>query len=55
VVIYAALFVLPLQLVQFTGENTSWTKYVVGIVFPYVLTIPVAVVLYAVLALCGVL
>ena len=55
VVIYAALFVLPMQLMQFTGENTSWTKYVVGVVFPYVLTIPVGVALYAVLDLCGVL
>lgn len=55
VVVYAAIFVLPLQLIRFTGKRTGKAKYVVGVVLPFVLTIPVALVLYGVLAGFGVL
>lgn len=54
VVVYAALFVWPLQLISITGRYTGNLKYVVGVVLPFVLTIPVAVVLYLILALCGI-
>ncbi len=55
VVVYAALFVLPMQLIQFTGECTSRTKYMVGVVLPFLLTLPVALILYIVLSVVGVL
>ena len=55
VVVYAALFVLPMQLIQFTGEYTGRTKYVVGVVLPFLLTLPVALILYIVLSVVGVL
>jgi hypothetical protein len=51
VVVYAAIFVLPLQLITFTGKKTGKTKYIVGSVLPFVLTIPVAVLIYVVLTL----
>jgi hypothetical protein len=40
VVIYAALFVLPMQLIDFRGKNRSRTKYPVSVVLPFLLTIP---------------
>lgn len=49
VVVYAAIIVLPLQLITFTGDITSRQKYVVGSVLPFLLTIPVALGLYLVL------
>lgn len=46
IVVYAALFVLPMQLIDFTGKNNSWLKYPAGIMIPYLLTIPVVIGLY---------
>lgn len=47
VVIYAAIFILPMQLVNFQGENNNFMKYPVSILLPYILTIPAALLLYA--------
>ena len=55
VVVYAAIFVLPMQVITFTGKNTRRMKWVVGGVLPFALTIPVALVLYLVLSLFGIL
>ncbi|MBU7018929.1 MAG: hypothetical protein HXS44_15580 [Theionarchaea archaeon] len=55
VVIYAAIFVLPMQMIPFTGENTGKMKWAAGVLLPFMLTIPVALVLYLVLSLCGIL
>lgn len=54
VVIYAALFVLPMQLIRFTGERTGRMKYVVGVLLPFLLTLPVALILYILLSVVGV-
>ena len=54
VVVYAAIFALPLQLITFTGDITSRQKYVVGSVLPFLLTIPVALGLYLILAGFGI-
>lgn len=54
VVVYAALFVLPLQLITFTGKKVGNTKYVVGAVLPFVLTLPAAVGLYIILVFSGI-
>ena len=43
IVVYAALFMLPMQLVDFTGERAGPAKYVVAPVLPYLLSWPVAV------------
>jgi len=51
VIIYAAIFILPMQLIDFTGKNESKVKYLVGIVLPFILTIPVAVLSYIVLSI----
>lgn len=53
VVVYAAIFVLPLQLITFTGKKSGKSKYIVGSVLPFVLTIPVAGLIYAGMAFIG--
>lgn len=54
VVVYAAIFVWPSQLLTYTGERTDKTKYVVGVVLPFVLTIPAALVLYLIFSVFGI-
>ncbi|MCL7475236.1 MAG: hypothetical protein M8352_04255 [ANME-2 cluster archaeon] len=53
VVVYAAIFVLPMQLIQFTGTNNSRVKYPAGIILPFILTIPAAVVIYVLFLTAG--
>ena len=48
IITYAAIFVLPLQAMDFTGMSESRWKYPVSIFLPYVLSIPAALILYAV-------
>lgn len=48
VIVYAAIFILPMQLISFTGTSESIWKYPVSVFLPFVLTIPVALLLYAV-------
>lgn len=45
-VVYAAIFILPMQLIIFSGENNSWLKYPVGVILPFLLSIPVGLLLY---------
>lgn len=52
-VIYAAIFVLPMQLIDFTGTNNSWKKYPVGVILPFILTIPAAVIVFLLFMLAG--
>ncbi|MCK4928802.1 MAG: hypothetical protein KAR76_03610 [Methanosarcinales archaeon] len=52
VVVYAAIFVLPMQLIEFTTNN-SRMKYPVSIVLPFILTFPAAIVLFVLFALAG--
>lgn len=51
IVIYAAIFVWPMQLIDFSGKNNSWIKYPVSILLPFILTFPVAIVLYVIFSL----
>ncbi len=46
IVIYSAIFILPMQLIQFTGEKETWLKFPIGVFVPYLLSIPVGLVLY---------
>jgi hypothetical protein len=45
VVVYAAIFIVPMQLIDFRGPRTGPAKYVVAPVLPYLLSLPVAVLL----------
>jgi hypothetical protein len=49
VIIYAAIFVLPLQLIDLKGKDDSAWKYPVGIVLPYLASLPMGVVLAIIL------
>jgi hypothetical protein len=42
IVVYAAIFVLPMQLIDFTGTRTGPGKYLVAPILPYLLAWPVA-------------
>ena len=53
VVVYAAIFILPMQLIEFTGTRNTSMKYAEGIVLPFILTMPVAVVLWVLFLLAG--
>lgn len=48
IVVYAAIFVLPMQFINFTGEIDSLWKYPVSVLVPYMLVIPVTYLLYAI-------
>lgn len=54
VVVYAAIFVLPLQLLDFSGKEAGHSKYAVGVFLPFFLTIPVAVGLYVIFSILGI-
>lgn len=47
VVVYAAIFILPMQLIKFEGKRYSYSKYPVAVLLPYLLTIPMTILLYA--------
>lgn len=51
VIVYAAIFVLPMQLIDFTGKNESRLKYPVGVILPFILTVPVAIALYIIFSI----
>ena len=51
IVVYAAIFVWPMQLIDFRGKNDSWIKYPVSVLLPFILTFPVAIVLYVVFSI----
>jgi hypothetical protein len=45
IVVYAAIFIVPMQLIDFSGTRTGPAKYIVAPVLPYLLSLPVAVLL----------
>lgn len=49
VLIYASIFILPMQFIDFTGSKNTLSKYPAGILLPYISSIPVALLLYLVL------
>ncbi len=42
IVVYAALFILPMQLVDFQGEDEAGIKYIASLFLPYLLSFAVA-------------
>lgn len=48
ILIYAAIFILPMQLMPITGESRTLWKYPISILLPYALSIPMALFLYAI-------
>ena len=47
VVVYAAIFILPMQFIKFSGQKKGVTRYPIAVLLPYLLSIPAALVLYA--------
>ncbi|MGA9140246.1 MAG: hypothetical protein WBZ29_08480 [Methanocella sp.] len=52
--VYAAIFLLPMQLISFTGMKESLWKYPVSIVLPYLVSIPIIIVLFIFFLILGV-
>lgn len=50
IVVYAAIFILPMQFINFTGKIESFWKYPVSVIVPYILVIPATYALYAIVA-----
>ena len=50
IVVYAAIFILPMQFINFSGKNESLWKYPIAVFVPYVLAIPATFVLFAITA-----
>lgn len=46
VFVYAAIFILPMQLIPFTGKRDSKLKYPIGVFVPYISSLPVGLALY---------
>jgi hypothetical protein len=53
ILIYAAVAILPMQLIDFSGQQVSKYKYLIATVIPFLLTWPPALVLYFVLTSAG--
>ncbi len=49
IVVYAAIFMLPLQFISFTGSYGKVWKFPVSILMPYLFVIPVAVLLFVII------
>ncbi len=52
--VYAAIFLVPMQLISFTGTKESVWKYPVSIVLPYLASIPIIIVLFILFIVLGV-
>ena len=46
IAVYSALFIIPLQFIRFSGQNTSRWKYPLSVLLPYFATVPVALLIY---------
>lgn len=46
VVVYAALFLLPMQFIKFQGTHEGWLKFPISVLLPYLASLPVGLILY---------
>ncbi len=46
IVVYAAIFILPMQFIKFSGTYEGWLKYPAAVFLPYAASIPVGLILY---------
>lgn len=51
IVVYSALFILPMQFIRFSGHENSRWKYPLSVLLPYFSTVPVAFLIYLLLTL----
>lgn len=54
IMVYAAIFVLPMQLMPFTGQRETRLKYAAAILLPYLAAIPLAIIAAILFSLVGV-
>lgn len=47
IVVYAAIFILPMQFVDFSGQKMGKERYPVAVLLPYLLSIPATLLLFA--------
>jgi hypothetical protein len=54
VLVYSAIFIVPMQLISFTGTKESRWKYPVSIVLPFLVSVPITIFLFIVFTVAGV-
>lgn len=54
VLVYSAIFILPMQLIDFTGTKEGLWKYPVSIVLPFIASLPIAIGMFLLFTLLGV-
>ena len=54
ILVYATVAIIPMQLIDFTGQKDSKAKYLISVVLPFLITIPVALILYFIFIAIGV-
>ncbi|HEY3274317.1 MAG TPA: hypothetical protein VGJ92_11170 [Methanocella sp.] len=52
--VYSAIFLVPMQLISFTGSRDSIWKYPVSIVLPFLVSLPITVTLFLIFTVMGV-
>jgi hypothetical protein len=52
--VYSAIFLVPMQLIRFTGTKESLWKYPVSVVLPFLISVPIAILVFIVFILAGV-
>jgi hypothetical protein len=52
--VYSAIFLVPMQLIGFTGTKESPWKYPVSVVLPYLVSVPIAILIFIIFIITGV-
>ncbi|HUL62076.1 MAG TPA: hypothetical protein VLT35_03355 [Methanocella sp.] len=53
--VYSAIFLVPMQLIRFTGAKDSAWKYPVSVVLPFLVSVPITLALFIVFRVTGVM
>lgn len=48
-VIYSAIFVIPMQTLDLSGKKKGWRKYLVSLIVPFLISLPIAIISFVVL------
>jgi hypothetical protein len=54
ILVYSAIFLVPMQLISFTGTKESVWKYPVSVVLPFLVSLPITMALFVIFSVTGV-
>jgi len=52
--VYSAIFIVPMQLISFTGTRNGRWKYPVSVLLPYIVSVPITMALFVLFSILGV-